>query len=147
MLGQCIKKLVFLEKHSLSSLAGIEGLAHGVTYPGEITPALAKLVSSAQVWFFSNTVTWWPRKANSKAVVTPMIPAPMTAMRLCVMADGPKTGRALWVAGKSDERGMEGGGGRDGSRRSRCVAAFRGVRWGGDGEEVELQWVGSCMGL
>jgi hypothetical protein len=46
-----------------------------------MTPALAKLVSAATAPRRSNTVTSWPSAASSYAVVTPTMPAPITATR------------------------------------------------------------------
>ena len=46
-----------------------------------MTPALAKLVSLATPAWRSNTVTSWPSRASSNALVTPTMPAPMMAMR------------------------------------------------------------------
>src|SRR4051794_33275755 len=62
-----------------ATLAAMPGAAHGVTYPGATTPALAKLVSSATAPCRSKTVTSCPSAASSYAVVTPTMPAPMTA--------------------------------------------------------------------
>ena len=45
-----------------------------------ISPALAKLDSSAAAPRRSKTVTSWPSKASSYAVVIPTIPAPTTAI-------------------------------------------------------------------
>ncbi len=58
------------------------GCDHGATYEGAITPALAKLVSCATPERRSTTVTSWPSRRRKYAVVTPMMPAPMTTMRI-----------------------------------------------------------------
>src|SRR6478672_956912 len=47
-----------------------------------MTPALAKLVSAATLPRRSKTVTSWPSRASSHAVVTPITPAPITATRI-----------------------------------------------------------------
>src|SRR4051812_44568249 len=65
-------------------------------------PALAKLVSSATAPRRSKTVTAWPSAASSYAVVTPMMPAPMTAT-----LKGARSGAGGWsCAARRRQRGL-----------------------------------------
>eukprot|EP00964_Phaeocystis_antarctica_P055882 scaffold32912_cov60-Phaeocystis_antarctica.AAC.5 len=55
-------------------------LFHVSALEAESWPPLAKLVSIADILCRSKTVTSKPRSASALAVVTPVMPAPITAM-------------------------------------------------------------------
>ena len=55
-------------------------LFHVSALEAESWPPFAKLVSIADILCRSKTVTSKPRSARALAVVTPVMPAPMTAM-------------------------------------------------------------------
>ena len=52
-------------KRLRNTLAGMPGADQGVTQPGAMMPAVAKLVSSATALRRSKTVTSWPSVASS----------------------------------------------------------------------------------
>ena len=66
---------------SAAAVSGI-GAAQEATWPGAMSPPVAKLASAATLPRCSNTVTSAPDSASSWAVATPTMPAPMTATRI-----------------------------------------------------------------
>ena len=62
-IGQMTSGLWCISIH-LTALSGTPGPAQGAEYPGETSPAFAKLVSIAGALWRSSTVTWWPALAR-----------------------------------------------------------------------------------
>jgi hypothetical protein len=72
-------RLAFCSIHFIP-LKMVAMLFHVSALEAESWPPFAKLVSIADILCLSKTVTSKPRSASALAVVTPVMPAPMTAM-------------------------------------------------------------------